>query len=401
MKALKAKENIWWVGALDPTLRVFDIIMYSEYGTTYNSYLVKGKTKTVLFETVKAKFFEEHLEKIREVCDPATIDYIVVDHTEPDHSGSVARMLQLAPNAVVLGSQTAINFMKAIINAPFRYQVVTEKDEIDIGGMTLHFLQVPMLHWPDSMYTYIPEAKALFTCDSFGCHYSDERVFNDLIEGDFYQAYKYYFDNIIGPYKNPHMVNALKRIEGLDIEFIGNGHGPVLRSNIQKYIDLYKEWSAPEAKPNKSAVICYVSAYGYTKQLAECIAEGIRANGIEDVQLFDLVYDDAAAAAAAATGADGFLLGSPTMLGDALPPLYKVLLAFNPVIHKGKFAGAFGSYAWSGEAVPNMLSRMQALKLQTPVGGYKVQLKPSDEQLAGALEYGKQFADAMLGKTPL
>ena len=168
--------------------------------------------------------------------DPADIDYIVVNHAEPDHSGSVAKMLEIAPNATVLGSQTAIAFLKEIVNKPFRHQAVTEKDVIDLGGLSLHFLSVPMLHWPDSMYTWVPEEKALFTCDSFGCHYADERVFNDLIDGDFTDAYKYYFDNIIGPYKNPHMLNALKKIEGLDIQFIGNGHGPVLRRDIPKYL---------------------------------------------------------------------------------------------------------------------------------------------------------------------
>ena len=168
MKALQATEHIWWVGALDPDLRVFDIVMHSDHGTSYNSYLLRGSKKTALFETVKDKFFDEHLEKIRQVMDPAEIDYIVVDHTEPDHSGSVARMLEIAPNATVLGTQTALSFLQEIVNKPFPCQAVTEKDKIDLGGLTLRFIQVPMLHWPDSMYTYCPEEKALFSCDKIG-----------------------------------------------------------------------------------------------------------------------------------------------------------------------------------------------------------------------------------------
>ena len=285
MQAKQATEHIWWVGALDPDLRVFDIIMHSDYGTTYNSYLLRGSQKTALFETVKEKFFDQHLEEIRQVMDPADIDYIVVNHTEPDHSGSVAKMLEIAPNATVLGSQTAIAFLKEIVNKPFRHQAVTEKDVIDLGGLSLHFLSVPMLHWPDSMYTWVPEEKALFTCDSFGCHYADERVFNDLIDGDFTDAYKYYFDNIIGPYKNPHMLNALKKIEGLDIQFIGNGHGPVLRRDIPKYLEMYRNWSTPGEKKAPMVAICYVSAYGFTKSLALAIEQGIRQAGVEDVRL--------------------------------------------------------------------------------------------------------------------
>lgn len=396
MKALQAKENIWWVGALDKDIRVFDVVMYTEYGTTYNSYLVKGKEKTVLFETVKLKFIDQHIEEIKSVCDLKDIDYIVLNHTEPDHSGSVEKMLELCPNATVLATNTAINFLKAIINRPFPHKVVTEKDVIDIGGMTLQFLSVPMLHWPDSMYTYIKEAKALFTCDSFGCHYADEKVFNDLIQGDFYDAYKYYFDNIIGPYRNPHMLNALKKIKDLDIEFIGNGHGPVLRTDIQKYLDLYETWSKPVPKEEKKVVIAYVSAYGYTAELAEKIAEGIKSQGINQVSLYDLVTDDNDKAAAEIAASDGFLLGSPTIVGDALPPVYKMFLSLNPVIHRGKFAGAFGSYAWSGEGVPNLIARMEQLKLKIAVPGLKVHLKPSEEDLSKAYETGVEFAKAVL-----
>ena len=345
MGALLAKENIWYVGTQDPNLRVFDIIMHSDWGTSYNAYLVKGSEKTALFETSKLEFFDEFLANVREVCDPASIDYIVVDHTEPDHTGSMEKLLELAPNATVLGSATALNFLKQIVNHDFTCRAVTEKDTVDLGGMTLHFLSVPFLHWPDSMYTYIPEAKALFTCDSFGCHYADSRVFNDLIEGDFTQAYKYYFDCIIGPFKRPYMVNALEKIKGLDIEFVGNGHGPVLRSDVQKYLDMY------------------------------------------------------AAAAAAVEDADGFLLGSPTLVGDALPPVYEMLLGLNPIIHKGKFAGAFGSYGWSGEAVPNLVARMQQLKLSLPAEGLRVRFKPTEQDLTAAKEYGAAFARAVKGES--
>ena len=397
-KALKAAENIWYVGVQDPDLRVFDIVMYTEYGTSYNSYLVRGKDKTVLFETVKVKFIDEHIEKIRSVCDPSEIDYIVLNHTEPDHSGSLAKMLDVCKNAEVLASASAIRFLKKIVNAPFPHRTVTEKDVIDLGGMSLNFISVPMLHWPDSMYTLIPEIKAIFTCDSFGCHYADEKVFNDLIEGDFYDAYKYYFDNIIGPYKNPHMLAALNKIEQLDIEFIGNGHGPVLRTNLKKYIDMYRQWCTPQDKKEKKAVIAYVSSYGYTAALADRLAKGIKKAGVKNVLMFDLVTDDKTEAAAEIASADGVLLGSPTLVGDALPPVYEMLLGLNPVIHKGKLALAFGSYAWSGEAVGNLTAVMERLKLDTRIPGLKVMLNPSVAELDEAEQLGKKFGEALLEK---
>lgn len=397
MGAIQAMDNIYYVGVQDKDLRVFDIIMHSDYGTSYNSYLVRGSEKTALFETCKLEFWDEYIANIREVCDPSEIDYIVVNHTEPDHAGCMERILELAPNAKVLGSSTALTFLKEIVNHPFASQAVTEADQIDLGGLTLTFLSVPFLHWPDSMYTYIPELKALFSCDSFGCHYADDRVFNDLIDGDFTDAYLYYFTHIIGPFKRPFMTKALDKIAALDIQFIGNGHGPVLRSNIQKYLDMYREWCAPQPKNGKEVVIAYVSAYGYTRSLAEAIAKGVQEAGV-DVKVFDLVTDSAEEAKAAIADADGFLLGSPTLVGDALPPIYEMMMGLNPIIHRGKFAGAFGSYGWSGEAVPNLVARMQQLKLSMPLEGMKIRFKPTQQDLDNAVSYGKQFAEAVLAK---
>ena len=397
MGAIQAMDNIYYVGVQDKDLRVFDIIMHSDYGTSYNSYLVRGSEKTALFETCKLEFWDEYIANIREVCDPSEIDYIVVNHTEPDHAGCMERILELAPNAKVLGSSTALTFLKEIVNHPFASQAVTEADQIDLGGLTLTFLSVPFLHWPDSMYTYIPELKALFSCDSFGCHYADDRVFNDLIEGDFTEDKLYYFTHIIWPCKRPFMTKPLDKIAALDIQFIGNGHGPVLRSNIQKYLDMYREWCAPQPKNGKDVVIAYVSAYGYTRSLAEAIAKGVQEAGV-NVKVFDLVTASAEEAKAAIADADGFLLGSPTLVGDALPPVYDMMLGLNPIIHRGKFAGAFGSYGWSGEAVPNLVARMQQLKLSMPLEGMKIRFKPTQQDLDNAVSYGKQFAEAVLAK---
>ena len=394
MSAIKAMDHIYYVGVQDKDLRVFDIIMHSDYGTSYNAYVVKGENKTALFETAKAEFWDEYIANVQEVCDPADIDYIVVNHTEPDHSGSLEKLLALAPNATVLGSGTAVTFLKEIVNHPFPAKAVTEKDEIDLGGLTLQFISVPMLHWPDSMYTWIPQLGALFTCDSFGCHYADDRVFNDLIEGDFTDAYHYYFTHIIGPFKRPFMVNALNRIQDLPVKFVGNGHGPVLRKDIQKYFELYRAWCQPEQREGKTVAIAYVSAYGYTRSLAKAIAAGIEEAGVA-VRLFDLVTDYKEAATAAVLDADGFLLGSPTLVGDALPPVYEMLLGLNPIIHKGKLAGAFGSYGWSGEAVPNLTARMQQLRLTMPLEGLRVRFKPTEGDLEKAKTYGRDFAKAL------
>ena len=397
MSAIKAMDDLWWVGVEDHDLRVFDIVMHSDWGTSYNAYAVRGAEGVALFETVKEKFFDEYLQNLKEVCSLDEVKYIVVGHTEPDHSGSLEKLLDLTPNATVVGSATAITFLKEIVNKPFASRAVKEGDTIDLGGRTLTFLSVPFLHWPDSMYTYIPEMKALFTVDSFGCHYADDRVFNDLIDGDFTEAYKYYFDCIMGPFK-PFVLKALDKIKPLDIQFIGNGHGPVLRANIPHYLELYRQWATPVVVPadERRVAIAYVSAYGYTKQLAGVIADALAEGGVKHVELYDLVECDLEAARAAVQTADGFLLGSPTLVGDALPPIYEMLVGLNPIIHKGKPAGAFGSYGWSGEAVPKLTAQMQAIGLKLPVEGLKVRFKPSEAQLAEARQFGLDFAAAVL-----
>ena len=397
MSAIKAMDDLWWVGVEDHDLRVFDIVMHSDWGTSYNAYAVRGAEGVALFETVKEKFFDVYLQNLKAVCSLDEVKYIVVGHTEPDHSGSLEKLLDLTPNATVVGSATAITFLKEIVNKPFASRAVKEGDTIDLGGRTLTFLSVPFLHWPDSMYTYIPEMKALFTVDSFGCHYADDRVFNDLIDGDFTEAYKYYFDCIMGPFK-PFVLKALDKIKPLDIQFIGNGHGPVLRANIPHYLELYRQWATPVVVPadERRVAIAYVSAYGYTKQLAGVIADALAEGGVKHVELYDLVECDLETARAAVQTADGFLLGSPTLVGDALPPIYEMLVGLNPIIHKGKPAGAFGSYGWSGEAVPKLTAQMQAIGLKLPVEGLKVRFKPSEAQLAEARQFGLDFAAAVL-----
>lgn len=177
MESLKLRENFYWTGIVDDQLRVFDIIMYTEFGTTYNSYVMKAGDKTILFETAKAKFFDEYLEKLKEITDISTIDYLVVNHTEPDHAGSVEKLLELNPGLKIVATGCAISFLKEIVNGEFTAIPVKDNQEMKIGDKTLKFLVVPNLHWPDTMYTYIEEEQILVTCDSFGSHYG----FHDIL----------------------------------------------------------------------------------------------------------------------------------------------------------------------------------------------------------------------------
>lgn len=401
MKSLEIKKDTYWVGALDPNLRIFDIIMYTPYGTTYNSYVVKGSEKTAVFETVKAEFFDEYIERLKTLdIDINKIDYIIVDHTEPDHAGSVSKLLELSPKAKIVGSETAIQFMKDIMNKDFNYITVDDGDTLSLGNKTLKFISAPLLHWPDSMYTYVPEDNMLFTCDSFGSHYSSENVFNDLIENreHYMDALKYYFDCIMGPFK-PYVLKAIDKIKDLKIDVICPGHGPVLRENPWEIVDIYKNWSTPESSSEKDKItISYVSAYGYTREIANEIAKGIKSQGDFDIKLYDIIHHEMADILKYINESSGILFGSPTINSDLLEPIRDILTKLNPLVHGGKVAGAFGSFGWSGEAVPNMENRLKELRMDMALPSVKVKFKPSEEDFKTSFNYGQAFAQKLLSK---
>lgn len=394
MKALEIKKDIYWVGALDPNLRIFDIIMYTPFGTTYNSYVVKGSEKVAVFETVKEKFFDEYLDRLKDLdVKIENIDYIILDHTEPDHAGSVAKLLDISKNAKVVGSGNAIRFMKAIANRDFEYIEVKDGDTLSLGNKTLKFISAPFLHWPDSMYTYLVEDNMLVTCDSFGSHYCSEQVFNDLnpSDKDYNEALRYYFDCIMGPFK-PYVLKAIDKIKDLKLDIICPGHGPVLRENPLKIVELYKEWSTPSPINKPKVTICYVSAYGYTEQLANKIADGIASKLDITIEKFDVIHHKIEDIMSSVESSQGLLFGSPTIVSDALKPIMDILLNLNPIVHGGKVAAAFGSYGWSGEAVGNIEARLKQLRMNILSPGLKINFKPSDTELNSAFEFGQNFA---------
>lgn len=397
----KITEDLFWVGALDPNLKIFDIIMETKFGTSYNSYLLRGSEGITLFETVKEKFFDEHLEKIRSVINLEDINYVVVNHTEPDHAGSVEKILEYAPNATVVGSNLAIKYLTEIINKPFKNKVVKDGETLSLGNKTLKFISAPQLHWPDTMYTYVIEDETLITCDSFGAHYCDERVLKSAIEDskedDYIEAYNYYFRMIMGPFK-PFVLKALDKIKDLDLKFICPGHGLVLdNNNIEKYMNLYKEWCQSVKRKKQSIVIPYVSAYGYTEEIAQEIKKGIESSNFDvDILMYNLVTADMNEVLSEINQCSGLLLGSPTLLSDTLPQIWTILTSLNPVIHKGLSASCFGSYGWSGEALKNINERYKQLKLNVVSEPLGIIFKPSENNLKDAYNFGLDFAKKVL-----
>ncbi|WP_026895393.1 FprA family A-type flavoprotein [Clostridiisalibacter paucivorans] len=395
-KVLDINETVKWIGILDPSLVTFDVVMETKYGTTYNSYFIDADKKAII-ETSKEKYKTEYLEKVKTVVNPEEIDYIILNHTEPDHSGNLRHLLRLAPNAKVVGSKSAINFLKHIVDIDFESIIVKDGDTLDLGNKTLKFISAPFLHWPDSMYTYLEEDKTLFSCDSFGCHFCDERMFDDLVD-NFDDAFKYYFDVILKPFSK-YMLQAIDKIEGLDIDVICPGHGPILRSNWKKYVEWSKELSQPNKIEKKHRVfIPYVSAYGNTGKMAEKIAEGIKEYEDVEVEVSDIEMMDIFDLEEKVEKSTALIVGSPTINQNILLPIYKLFAILNPITNRGKLSAAFGSYGWSGEGVEIIENNLKNHKLKVPMKGLKVTFVPYEDTFEKCKEFGREFGKKLMEK---
>jgi len=394
LKTYELAQNVWLVGAVDPDLRVFDIIMRAERGTSYNSYLIKGSQAVAVIETVKNGFFEEFLANIKSVVDPTQIKYIVLNHMEPDHSGSIGELLKLAPEAKVVVSKTGEHFIKNILNYGPNLIKVGDGDQIDLGGKTLQFIAAPFLHWPDSMFTYLAEDQMLFDCDFLGAHYADPMIFGDLTS-DFFNDFKYYYDHIMRPFKR-YVLQALEKLEKYPLKIVAPGHGPVIRRDIPKYFKCYRDWSAANPERDR-AIVAYVSAYGNTAKLAEKIAAGIREAGAE-AEIYNLQETPVTDLIDLIEGSKGLVVGSPTINGDAVKPVHDLLSSLATLSLKGKLGAAFGSYGWSGEAIPNLESRLAAMRFKVINSTVKPILIPTEADFDNAIEFGKAFGKTILAK---
>ncbi len=391
-QVLDISPDVKWIGILDYDIVTFDVVMATEYGTTYNSYLINAQRKTIV-ETSKAKFWDTYLAKIKQVTDPAEIEYIVLNHTEPDHSGNLSRLLEVAPNAKVVASRLAISYLKDFLGRNFNHIVVKDGDTLDLGNKTLRFIGAPNLHWPDSMYTYLEEDKYLFTCDSFGCHYCHHKMYDHQV-GQFDEAFKYYFDVILKPFSK-FMLKAIEKIRPLAINGILTGHGPLLLTQWKKWVDVSEQFSreALQEPERKRVFIPYVSAYHNTGMLAEKIAEGIKMAADIDVEVADIETMPLGDLDERIAKSKGVVVGCPTINQNILLPIYRMFAVISPIRDKGKIAGSFGSFGWSGEAIKLINSNLQNLKLDVQGEGVFIKFTPHESEFDQCLAYGKAIGE--------
>lgn len=380
MKAIEVKKDIYWVGAIDWKLRNFHGYL-TQRGSTYNAYLIIDK-KITLIDTVKGSLTKELIERISDIIDPKTIDYVVSNHVEMDHSGAMPEIMAMIPNATVLTSVAGEKEHRLIYNADWKFQAVKSGDIINIGKRNLHFVMTPMVHWPDNMVTYCPEEKILFSNDAFGQHISSSERFDDEypVETVLEEAKKYYA-NIVLPYSTQ-VVGVMEIVRSLDLEMICPSHGIVWRKHVPAILDMYEKWSSN--KTDKKAVIVYDSMWHSTEIMANTIKDAFETKGYKYI-IYDLKDTHISDIMAEIIEAEYICVGSPTLNKGIMPTVASFLTYLQGLAPKGRKAILFGSYGWA-QANMKMLERYMDESKIDVVAKYNINFIPSKEALEGILE---------------
>ena len=382
------RENIDWVGYVDWTVRDFHSYQ-TDRGATYNAYLVRDE-KTALIDTVKAPFAEDLLRNISALADPESIDYVVCNHAEPDHTGALPRVLEAMPDATLVCDEKCRKALALHYDVSgWRFEVVASGDTIALGKRTLQFLETPMVHWPESMCTYVPEEKLLFSMDAFGQHFATSPRFDDELPlAATLDEAKTYYANIVMPYGRQ-VLTVLDAIAGLEIDMIAPSHGLIWRSHIPEIVKAYRDWAACRAKPK--VLIIYDSMWESTAAMGAAILEGASVPGVQ-AQLIHVRRSNLTRIATEVLDAAAIAFGSSTLNRGMMPVAASVLTYLKGLKPVGKAAFAFGSYGWGKggpEAVEEHLRAMKWEILREPL---RAQFRPTREVLGECREAGKKLA---------
>lgn len=396
MAVFHVVNNVYSIGVKDPNLRVFDIMMETKQGTTYNSYLILEKGGVTIVDGVKEPFTAEWLANIESLVKFEDIKYLITQHTEPDHSGSIPALLALNPQIQVFGSFMAMANLKEINNGPFLANAVKPGQELKLSDrQSLFFHPVPNVHWPDTIITHDPVNQLAYTCDFLGMHVSPPQLFlsKEPNKPAAQEALTVYYDAIMAPFKGD-CLKAVKTLQSLNVAMVLNSHGYILdeRKDVDHAIQEYIRWSTIPQSERLVVTVVYSSAYGYTGMMKDVVVEELKAADV-DVRLFRAPEDDLNAIVASIEQSDALMLGSPTFVGDGIKPIYDVLNSLNPYIGNGKYMTAFGSFGWSGEAIKNYMNRAKELRMKTVDEGHRIRLKPTVEQLKTTRDFTKNFVN--------
>jgi flavorubredoxin len=358
MKPREIKADVYWVGAVDWDRRLFDELIPLPDGTSYNAYLIKGSEKTALIDTVGPTMANRLMSNLNEL-DIENIDYVIANHAEQDHSGTLPQILKHYPNAMIVASPKCKNLlMNLLLIDESKIMTVDDRETLSLGDRTSEFIHAPWVHWPETMLTYLREDRILFTCDLFGSHLADSDLYV-TDEATVYEAAKRYYAEIMMPFRTV-IQKDLEKIKGLQIDVIAPSHGP-LYDKPEFILEAYRDWVY--APPKNLVVLPYISMHGSTKRMVEFFVGALVEKGVT-VKQFDLTRTDIGKLAMALVDAATIVIGSPTVLTGPHPNVVYAVYLANALRPKLKFASIIGSYGWGGRMVESITGMMSNLKVE-------------------------------------
>lgn len=392
MKPVEIVKGIYWVGAVDWNIRDFHGYAIPT-GTTYNAYLILDE-KVTLIDTVKKEFSDQLLDHVARIIDPKKIDYVISNHTEMDHSGGLPRVMhKIGEDKPLFCSKVGQKNLSLHFREKWNYQPVENGGVLNLGKRTLHFLETRMLHWPDSMFSYVAEDQLLFSSDAFGQHYAALDRFDDQVGEAIMPHAQKYFANILLLY-SPLVLQLVEKVTqmGLAIKTICPDHGIIWRRDPGKIINAYVEWS--QQKPKKKAVVVYDTMWQSTQKMAEAIVAALGQEGVE-ARPMHLRANHRSDVMAEILDAGAVLVGSPTLNNGLFPTVMDFLTYMKGLKPKKKIAAAFGSYGWSGEAVKLINKELEEMKFDLIDPGLKVQFVPDPQGIEAAFQLGRKVGQAL------
>lgn len=395
MEAVKISEKVYWVGAIDWNIR--DFHGYStKRGTTYNAFLILSD-KPTLIDTVKKEFYEEMMSRIASIIDPKKIKIIVSNHSEMDHSGALPQAVAAIEPEEIYCSDLGQKDLTAQLYPNFPLKVVKTGDKIDIGGDTISFIEARMLHWPDSMFTYLEKENILFTQDVFGMHYATSKLFNDENEPRLwmYEAEKYYA-NIVLPYSDIALrfLDSVKKM-GLSPKIIAPDHGFLWRDNPSQIVELYGKWASQP--PKNKAIVVYDTMWGSTEKMANYVTEGLRMGGTEVKQL-SMHTNHRSDVATELLDSSALIIGSPVLNSEIFPAMADVLCYLKGLKKKNLIGGVFGSYGWNPAPVDSLSAMLQAMNVELVAPAVKSKFVPDPATLEACKALGRTVSQKLAEK---
>lgn len=393
-KAVKTNKDTWWLGVNDRETDLFESLWPLPQGVAYNAYAVLGTTATAAIDTVKGPYLDDYVNKLTEALGHRTLNYLVINHMEPDHAGLISQLKSVWPSLKFIGNAKTVPMLKGYHGITEDIITVKDGDTLDLGGHVLKFFTVPMLHWPESMVTFDTTTGVLFSNDSFGGFGAHEgSIFDDEKNPERWEDEMLrYYACIVGKYSNI-VQAALKKLGGLPITGIFPSHGTLFRKDVKKVISLYDKWSKYEA--DKGAVVVYGSMYGNTRKMAEAICSGLGDSGLKDVRVYDVSRTDPSYILRDIWKFKAFALTACTYNTQLFPPMEALCSKLLSRMPKNKFIGIAGSYSWSKGALTALHDYAEKSKLELIGPEVEVYTSPTAEDLAKLFELGKNLGEAV------